>query len=105
MESKESKSKVGGKRQGAGRKPSTIKGLTAKLPKETAHLILDTIRANQKWVSLADSDDERIVLETLKYLTDRAHGKARQSVEHSGEGGGPIRADVRISFVKGGHAE
>lgn len=74
----------GGKRAGAGRKPSTIKGITRKLPKETAGLILAEINANSKWISLAQSKDERIQLDTLKYLTDRAHGKAAQTVEHLG---------------------
>jgi hypothetical protein len=81
----------GGKRPGAGRKPSTIKGIAKKLPRLSAELLLAEINANRKWVSLANSDDERIVLETLKYLTDRAFGKARQTIEASGEGGGPIQ--------------
>jgi hypothetical protein len=71
----------GGKRPGAGRKPSTIKGIAKKLPRETAEILLTEINANSKWVVLADSKDERIRLETLKYLTDRAYGKPRQSIE------------------------
>src|SRR6516165_1244518 len=71
----------GGKRPGAGRKPSTIKGIARKLPGETAELLLFEIKAQSKWVALANSKDERIALETLKYLTDRAYGKARQSIE------------------------
>jgi len=81
----------GGKRPGAGRKPSTIKGIVKKLPRFSAELLLAEINANSKWLILATSDDERIVLETLKYLTDRAYGKARQSVETSGTDGGPIQ--------------
>jgi hypothetical protein len=83
----ESKSQRGGKRSGSGRKPSTLKGIARKLPKESAELLLAEIKANQKWVQLASSDDERIVLETLKYLTDRALGKAPQSLDlnHKGE--------------------
>jgi hypothetical protein len=71
----------GGKRPGAGRKPSTIKGIAKKLPKASAELLLAEINANSKWVTLANSDDERIQLETLKYLTDRAYGKARQAID------------------------
>jgi hypothetical protein len=81
----------GGKRPGAGRKPSTIRGIAKKLPRLSAELLLAEINANSKWVALANSPDPRIVLETLKYLTDRAYGKARQTIEASGEGGGPIQ--------------
>jgi len=76
---------------GAGRKPSTIKGIAKKLPKESAELLLAELNANSKWVSLANSDDERIQLEILKYLTDRAYGKARQSIDASVDGGPPIQ--------------
>lgn len=86
----------GGKRSGSGRKPSTIKGIARKLPKESAELILAEIKANQKWVALADSDDERIQLDTLKYLTDRAYGKAPQAVEHSGNVDGVIQLVTSI---------
>jgi hypothetical protein len=75
------KASRGGKRPGAGRKPSTIKGITKKLPRESAELLLSEINAQSKWIALANSKDERIALETLKYLTDRAYGKARQSIE------------------------
>lgn len=80
----------GGKRAGAGRKPSTLKGVLKNLSSDTAELILQKIKAEDKWVKLAGSRDERIQLETLKYLTDRAFGKPKQSMEHSGSEGGPI---------------
>ena len=76
----------GGKRPGAARKPSTIKGISKRLPRESAELILAEIKANSMWLRLADSKDERIRLETLKYLTDRAFGKARQSIEATSVG-------------------
>ena len=68
----------GGKRPGAGRKPSTLKGIANRLPRESAELLLAQINANAKWVALANSNDERIQLDVLKYLTDRAYGKPRQ---------------------------
>jgi hypothetical protein len=91
----------GGKRAGAGRKPSTIKGIARKLPRESAELILAEIKANHKWVELAQSDDERIVLDTLKYLTDRAHGKASQAVEmkHSSDEDSPMKMRVEIVHI------
>jgi hypothetical protein len=81
----------GGKRPGAGRKQSTIKGIAKKLPKETTELLLAEINANSKWITLANSSDERIQLETLKYLTDRAYGKSRQAIDTSGLTGYPIQ--------------
>ena len=77
----------GGKRAGAGRKPSTIKGVTKRLSGDIAALVLSEIKAQQKWVELADSEDERIRLETLKYLTDRAYGKAKRVMDLDHEGG------------------
>jgi hypothetical protein len=40
-----------------------------------------------KWKSFLESDDEKIVLDAMKYLTDRLFGKPAQSVDlnHSGE--------------------
>jgi hypothetical protein len=76
----------GGKRPGAGRKPSTLSGIAKRLPAETAELLLSEIKAHSKWLALANSDDERIVLEAMKYLTDRAYGKARQSIDASAVG-------------------
>lgn len=86
----------GGKRAGAGRKPSTIKGIARRLPRESAELLLSEIKANQKWVKLANSADERIALDTLKYITDRAYGRAAQAVELSGADGGPIEVVKRV---------
>lgn len=76
----QSKSARGGRREGAGRKPHKMKGLLKQLPPDSAALILADMDANKKWRDLADSKDERIVLETLKYLTDRAYGKAKQVI-------------------------
>jgi hypothetical protein len=78
----------GGKRPGAGRKPSTIKGVAARLPKDTAGLILATIKENQLWGDLLTNSDPRIRLDALKYLTDRRDGRAKQAVDmnHSGSG-------------------
>ena len=99
MAEESSKSK-GGKRPGAGRKPSTLKGIARKLPKEIAEILLAEINAHQKWLDLADSKDERIVLDTLKYLSDRAYGKAPQAMEVTGPQGGPIQAAITVEFVK-----
>lgn len=74
----------GGRRPGAGRKPSTVKGVLKKLPCQSAALILAEINAHDKWLKLLESKDEKIVLETLKYLNDQAYGKAKQAIQHTG---------------------
>lgn len=79
----QSKGSRGGRRTGAGRKPSTLKGIVRMLPKVSAELILAEINANQKWKELCNSKKESIALEALKYLTDRAYGKPKQSLDLS----------------------
>lgn len=76
----------GGARPGAGRKPSTIKGVTNRLPKYTAEMILHEIKAHEKLIQLANSEDESIVLATIKFVWEHANGKPKQAVdmEHSG---------------------
>lgn len=71
----------GGKRKNAGRKPSTVRGLVKKLPGDLAKLILADIDAESRWKALIASDDERIVFEVLRYLTDRAFGKSKQLID------------------------
>ncbi len=74
----------GGKREHAGRKPSTIKGLVKKLGKFDAEALLAKINSNQKWMALSKCGEPRVELEVMKYLTDRAFGKVSQPLEHSG---------------------
>jgi len=78
----ESKSKRGGKRPGAGRKPSTLKGVLKRLPSVTAEVLLQEINAHQKFIELASSTNEFVALRTLCFLWEQAFGKAKQSVEH-----------------------
>ena len=95
------KSKRGGHRKGAGRKSKASKLLQAGF---VANWFTEEFQ-EIKWKSLAESEDERIVLEAMKYLTDRIHGKAKQAVEHSGPEGGPIRAAVTVQFVGAANAQ
>ena len=96
------KNQHGGFRKNAGRKPSTVRGLIKKLPGDTAKLILAELDAESKWKKLVESKDERLQFEVLKYLTDRAFGKPKQKVEHSGEEGGAINTSVVVRFVNAG---
>lgn len=71
----------GGARVGAGRKPSTIKGVTDRLPKYTAEMILHEIKAHEKLIKLAESKDESIVLATIKFVWEHANGKPKQAID------------------------
>jgi len=67
----------GGKRVGAGRKP----GAKTVLTKDISAEILASAGPTAIWNRLLNSGDEKIVLECMKYLTDRVWGKAKQSVD------------------------
>lgn len=87
----------GGKRAGAGRKPSTLKGIAKKLPAWSAALILAEINANKKWIELANSEDESIAFQVLKFLTEQAHGKAKQTI--GGDPEQPFQVNVTIRRI------
>ena len=36
----------------------------------------------------------------IKEVGDRLDGKPKQSMEHTGEGGGPVKASLTVEFVK-----
>jgi hypothetical protein len=76
----------GGKRSGAGRKP----GARAVVTRSKAEAVLATVNEEKIWQRLLRSRNHRIVLDSLKYLTDRRDGKAVQSMELSGPEGGPM---------------
>jgi hypothetical protein len=81
----------GGKREGAGRKSKAQKLLDAGF---VCTAFGPDVQA-KTWKSLLASDDERIVLDTAKYLTDRLYGKAKESHEVSGADGGPVQFVVK----------
>src|SRR2546428_4165058 len=75
-----------GKRTGADRKP----GARALVMRPKAEGILATVNEEKIWQRLMRSRNHRIVLDTMKYLTDRRDGKAVQAMEVSGPEGGPL---------------
>lgn len=87
----------GGKREGAGRK----KGIPNKATLEIRTIAQKyTEQAVAKIVDLMlNAESEQVRLAAAKELVDRGHGKAPQSVEHTGEGGGPIKASIEVAFV------
>lgn len=52
--------------------------------KSSAADILSNIDETSVWTSLVNSDNEKIKLEAIKYLTDRRDGKASQAILMSG---------------------
>lgn len=76
------KSGWGGKRVGAGRKPGSPK---KQVRGYTAADILAAIDEINEWKPLLQSENEKIKLTALIYLTDRRDGKARQpAIERDG---------------------
>jgi len=73
----------GGKRAGAGRKPAQP-GETPR--RYTAEDILGAINEIEEWKPLLQSENEKIKLTALIYLTDRRDGKARQPISASDGG-------------------
>lgn len=81
---------LGGKRPGAGRKSNASKLLQAGFVATWFTAEFQEI----KWKSLVESDDERISLEAIKYLTDRLYGKAAQAINLE-QPDGPLEVVVR----------
>ena len=92
----------GGARPGSGRKkkpavpfsPKTeAASVLAKLG--TEHNGQELPPENQLWIDLLTAQDLRIRLDTLKYLTDRRDGKARQGID--------LNANVTIDATRRDH--
>jgi hypothetical protein len=74
----------GGKRAGAGRRVGS--GNRAKVVAvDIAREALASIDQIGEWQKLMHSKDEKIRLQALSYLTDRAYGKAQTSVNLQGD--------------------
>lgn len=77
----------GGKRKGAGRKVGS-RTAVQQAAIDIAAAVLNEIDAKQHWLALLRCGDNKVIADVMKYLTDRAHGKARQPV--SGDSDAPI---------------
>lgn len=101
----ESKQARGGKRKGAGRKPCTISGIVKQLPDGSAKLLLAEIKANTRLIQLAQSEDENVSLQTIKFLWEHAYGKAPQTlnVNHSTFDGGARLAELLAGGITAAH--
>jgi hypothetical protein len=67
----------GGKRAGAGRKP----GARSLVTRTKAEGILEAVNEERVWQRLLRSPNDRIVLDAMKYLTDRRDGKPVQAIK------------------------
>ena len=57
----------------------------------TAELLCAEIKAHERLIYFATkAKDERLQFDATKFIWEQAKGKAKQAVEHSGPGGGPI---------------
>ena len=88
----------GGMRPGAGRKPGKIgeaKRALAEMAKDHAPKALQTLAE-----IAATGQSEAARVSAANALLDRAYGRPPQSVEHTGDGGGPIKAQVTLDVGK-----
>lgn len=93
--------KNGGKRPGAGRKSKAQElGLIALLDK--CFTKADRESCIEKLAEDCKSDDFHVRQESRKLLLSYTFGKPRESVEHLGEGGGPI--EIIVNHVKRSNA-
>jgi hypothetical protein len=83
-DSDESKSKRGGKRAGAGRKPNLAKRLLKGFARDVIALAVQEVDVGAVIVSLLKSKRERTRLETLVFVRDTLHGRPAQNVQLSG---------------------
>jgi hypothetical protein len=83
-ESDESKSKRGGKRAGAGRKPNLAKRLLKGISREAIAEAVATVDVGGIIIGLLKSRRERTRIETLVFVWDRLYGRPAQNVQLSG---------------------
>ena|SRR5437879_6545983 len=81
----------GGQRIGAGREP----GARALVTRSKGEAILATVNEEQIWRRLLRSRNARIVLDAMKYLTDRRDGRPVQAL--SAEIGGRLDIATRVA--------
>jgi len=86
------KSKKGGKRPGAGRKPNPVKILLKGVHRDTINAAVQDIDVGTVISQLLKSKRELIRLQTLNFIFDRLMGKPKQEV---GISGGLVHAHTR----------
>jgi hypothetical protein len=82
---------TGGKRPGSGRPKAAISILRRDLSAE----ILAQANPRAIWDKLLKSADEKIVLDAVKYLSNRVYGMPTQAVTLGNPDGSPLTVTVR----------
>jgi hypothetical protein len=112
-EKKPAEKKRGGKRRGAGRPPGVSNAKTEERRRLTAAAIEDAEKdaegrpaeyhiAARMWREATTCDEAAVRLDALKHLDNRLQGRARESLEVSGPGGGPLEQRVFRSRLSTG---
>lgn len=73
----------GGKREGAGRKPSAVKGLETVIAQNLFDVLGGESKAWESLMQAARAHDPRLVFDILRFWTDRKYGKARNINENN----------------------
>jgi hypothetical protein len=92
VQSDESKSKRGGKRRGAGRKPNLAKALLKGVSRTTILAAVENVDVGSIITGLLHSKREQTRLEALHFVFDRVIGKPKQDLTLSG---GIVHTHVR----------
>lgn len=90
--------KIGGKREGSGRKKGTPNKATADIKKIAQEYGPEAIYALAS--ILRNPENQKAQIAAAKELLDRGYGRALQSIEASGPDGAPIQVQqIAIEFV------
>jgi hypothetical protein len=96
VDSDESKSKRGGKRPGAGRKPNLAKVLLKGVSRTTILAAVENVDVGRIIIGLLKSKREQTRIEALHFIFDRVMGKPKQDLSVSG---GLVHTHIRDPFL------
>ena len=74
----------GGRRPSAGRKRGGRNAAQLKII-DIAGQVLQEIDAKEKWKALLNCSDPKVIVDVMKYLTDRVHGRPAQTIQGNPE--------------------
>ena len=89
--------KRGGKRPGAGRPPGAKSAKTLEIESAARKYAGDALKALVHVALKGEAEGSRVAAATA--LLDRGYGRPRQSVELSGNGGGPLAVSVTHEVI------
>jgi hypothetical protein len=83
----------GGRRPGAGRKKGGRNAAQLKII-DVAGQVLQEIDAKEKWKALLNCSDPKVIVDVMKYLTDRVHGRPAQTIQGGNQ---PVKIELQGS--------